>query len=113
MLTRIAPTPSGFLHIGNVMSFLITQQLAKEQGAKILLRIDDMDQDRMEEKYLQDIFETLHFMEIGWEEGPKDAEDFKKNFSQRSRMHLYNSALEELKNNKRLYACICSRQQLS
>jgi glutamyl-tRNA synthetase len=59
--TRIAPTPSGFLHLGNILSFAITAGLARDIGASILLRIDDLDRSRMRLEYLQDIFNTLDF----------------------------------------------------
>ena len=59
--TRLAPTPSGYLHLGNVISFFITVSLAKKHGAKILLRIDDLDQKRVKSEYIQDIFDTLDF----------------------------------------------------
>jgi len=59
--TRIAPTPSGYLHLGNVLSFAITVTLARQTGAKILLRIDDLDQERANQLYVQDIFDTLDF----------------------------------------------------
>ena len=54
--SRIAPTPSGFLHLGNVLSFSITAYLAKKTGAKILLRIDDLDQARVNNAYLADVY---------------------------------------------------------
>ncbi|MHB8206300.1 glutamate--tRNA ligase family protein [Mucilaginibacter sp.] len=111
--TRIAPTPSGFLHIGNVLSFAITAALAKRAGAKILLRIDDIDQARVDKQYVQDIFDTLNFLEIPWEEGPGKVKQFDDQYSQLHRMGLYNEALEQLQANKRVYACNCSRKQLS
>ena len=45
--TRIAPTPSGYLHLGNVFSFAVTVALARQSGARILLRIDDLDRERV------------------------------------------------------------------
>ena len=57
-LTRIAPTPSGFLHLGNLYSFLLTYSLSKKYKSKILLRIDDLDSERIKKKYIQDIFDT-------------------------------------------------------
>jgi glutamyl/glutaminyl-tRNA synthetase len=110
--TRIAPTPSGFLHLGNVLSFSITATLAKKHGAKILLRIDDLDQARANDQYLQDIFNTLNFLEIPWDEGPRDLNEFKNNYSQVHRMALYNDTLEDLRARGRIFACTCSRQQL-
>ena len=55
--TRIAPTPSGYLHVGNLFSFLLTAILAKKAQAKLLLRIDDIDAPRVESAYLKNIFE--------------------------------------------------------
>jgi glutamyl/glutaminyl-tRNA synthetase len=111
-LTRFAPTPNGFLHLGNVYSFIITASLAKKNNAKILLRIDDLDQERVKKKYVQDIFDTLDFMEIPYHLGPKDVVDFEKNFSQSLKMPLYNQALEDLKKKGSLFVCDCSRNKI-
>ncbi len=111
-LTRYAPTPSGFLHIGNVYSFILTALLAKQSESKILLRIDDMDRERTKDKYLSDIFETLDFLELPFDEGPRSLNDFKKNFSQYNRLELYQSLLEELRERKILFACDCSRKKI-
>lgn len=111
--TRIAPTPSGFLHLGNVFSFAVTATLAERTGAKVLLRIDDLDQQRVTPEYIRDIFDTLHFLGIAWQEGPADAEDFSQHYSQLRRMHLYENALEQLRNSGRVFACACSRSQLA
>ncbi len=62
--TRIAPTPSGYLHLGNVLSFALTAFLAEQCGARILLRIDDLDHERVRPEYIQDIFDTLHFLKL-------------------------------------------------
>lgn len=110
--TRLAPTPSGYLHLGNVLSFIITATLAQKCGASILLRIDDMDRDRVRDEYLQDIFDTLNFLEIPYNEGPANVQDFKDNWSQLHRMHIYNVALEQLRQQADVFACRCSRAQL-
>jgi glutamyl/glutaminyl-tRNA synthetase len=110
--TRIAPTPSGFLHLGNVLSFSTTAALAQKHGAKIVLRIDDLDQARASDQYLQDIFDTLNFLEIPWDEGPRNINEFKNSYSQVHRMGLYNDTLEDLRVRERIFACTCSRQQL-
>ncbi|QTE44296.1 MULTISPECIES: glutamate--tRNA ligase family protein [Mucilaginibacter] len=111
--TRIAPTPSGFLHVGNILSFAVTAGLARKHGAKILLRIDDLDRARVNREYLTDIFDTLRFLEIPWDEGPQDADDFETRFSQIHRMHLYNEALDQLAAGGFVFACTCSRKQMS
>jgi len=111
--TRIAPTPSGYLHLGNAYSFKLTADLARHTGAKILLRIDDLDRERVEERYVQDIFDTLHFLGIPWDEGPRDRTDFGQTWSQLHRMRLYRRALEELRQQGVLFACACSRTQIA
>jgi len=111
--TRIAPTPSGFLHLGNVLSFAITVALAQKSGAKILLRIDDLDQARVNKLFVQDIFDTLNFLQIPWHEGPGDVQDFEENYSQLHRMDSYHSALDKLKDEGLVFACTCSRQQIN
>lgn len=85
-LTRIAPTPSGFLHLGNAFSFLKTKALAQKHNAKILLRIDDLDRERYRPEYVQDIFDTLDFLEIKIDLGPKNLQEFESEWSQVLRM---------------------------
>jgi glutamyl-tRNA synthetase len=109
--TRIAPTPSGFLHAGNAYNFLRTVALAQQSGARVLLRIDDIDRDRYRPAYVNDIFETLDFLGIRWQEGPQHIDDFDRTWSQRHRHHLYLQALERLKQQQLVFACTCSRPQ--
>lgn len=107
--TRIAPTPSGFLHLGNILSFSITRALAQQSGAKMVLRIDDLDRGRAEKRYIDDVFDTLHFLGIQWDEGPRNTEEFEKEYSQLHRMDSYRQALQRLRDDNEIYACICSR----
>ncbi len=107
--TRIAPTPSGFLHLGNVLSFAITAVIAEKTNTKILLRIDDLDRDRVNKQYVQDIFNTLNFLEIPWAEGPRNYAEYESEYSQLHRMELYQAALQQLKDSGQVFACTCSR----
>ncbi|AFL85609.1 glutamyl- or glutaminyl-tRNA synthetase [Belliella baltica DSM 15883] len=111
-LTRFAPTPSGFLHLGNIYSFLITKVLAEKYGAKILLRIDDLDHKRTKKKYIQDIFDSLDFMELDYDLGPSDLKDFKKNFSCFKRSSLYDKHIKRLVEKKSVFVCDCSRNKI-
>ncbi|MDP4217365.1 MAG: glutamate--tRNA ligase family protein [Bacteroidota bacterium] len=111
--TRIAPTPSGYLHLGNVYSFALTAALAEQSGAKILLRIDDLDRDRVLPEYVDDIFGTLGFLDIPWDEGPMNSGEFGERYSQVHRLELYRRALEDLRASGSVFACVCSRSQLS
>ncbi|MBK8967667.1 MAG: glutamate--tRNA ligase family protein [Saprospiraceae bacterium] len=111
---RLAPTPSGFLHLGNARNFILTWLAARYQpGARLLLRIDDLDADRKRPEYVQDIFDTLAWLGLDWDEGPRAADDFEKNWSQQLRMPLYFSLLEELRDRDLLFACAKSRRELA
>lgn len=112
MLTRIAPTPSGFLHIGNAFSFLLSEHFAKKKNGEIFLRIDDLDAERKRPEYVQDIFDSLHWLGIEWQQGPLNATDFETSWSQKNRMQLYENAIRELIASGTVFACSCSRKEL-
>ncbi|OOG72208.1 glutamate--tRNA ligase family protein [Algoriphagus sp. A40] len=111
-LTRIAPTPSGFLHLGNAYSFLVTKALAEKHGTKILLRIDDLDRERFRTEYVEDVFETLDFLEIKIDQGPKNLREFETEWSQIHRMEKYRETLAKLKASRKVFACDCSRKKI-
>lgn len=112
MKTRIAPTPSGFLHVGNAVSFLITYCLAKSENGKLLLRIDDLDRERYRKEYLEDIFYALDWLGIQYDEGPSSVADFDKYWSQHKRNSLYNDALKSMLKQDWVYTCDCTRKDL-
>ena len=109
-LTRIAPTPSGFLHEGNRLNFRTTAQLASTWGARIALRIDDADAARYRSEYVEDIFATLHDLGIHWDLGPRDRDDFEAHWSQRHKTDYYRDQLNQATaTGLDVYACSCSR----
>jgi glutamyl-tRNA synthetase len=110
--TRIAPTPSGYLHLGNAYSFLLTKALAKKHGAKILLRIDDLDRDRYRPEYVEDIFATLDFLEIKIDQGPKNSKEMESTWSQVHRLPIYTEGLDQLEQSKLTFSCTCTRSQI-
>lgn len=110
MRTRYAPTPSGYLHIGNLSNFLFTQTLAQISCGKILLRIDDYDQERTRKDYIDDVFNQFQSFDISWDEGPKDLADFELHFSHVHRKKIYTDALLKLINLGLVYECRCSRK---
>ncbi|HSK12719.1 MAG TPA: glutamate--tRNA ligase family protein [Phnomibacter sp.] len=110
--SRIAPTPSGYLHLGNVFSFVLTWLLAKQHGGSVRLRIDDLDAERVRIEYLEDIFRTLEFIGLQPDEGPSGVQDHLEDHSQLLRMHVYEEKLEQLKDRGLLYACDCSRKKI-
>jgi len=110
LITRFAPTPSGYLHFGNVFSFLVTWLIARQNEGKILLRIDDLDADRVRPAYIENLFRTLDWLGLDYDIGPAGVADFQANFSQHLRMDLYQTALKELQASGRLFGCTCSRK---
>lgn len=110
--TRIAPTPSGLLHAGNAVNFLLTAAIAERVGARLRLRIDDLDAERMRPAFVDDIFASLRWLGVAWHDGPRDRHDHERRFSQHLRITRYQEALDVLKEQGDLYACGCSRADL-
>lgn len=113
MRTRIAPTPSGYLHIGNAVNFVLTWRLARRHGGKVLLRIDDLDPQMCAPDFVDDIFETLVWLGIDWDEGPRSPSDLADTWSQRHRVPLYHAALDELRRGGHVFGCTCTRKQIA
>ena len=67
---RIAPSPTGFLHLGHAMTFWRAQQRAREAGGKLILRVEDLDPDRCRNEFADAISEDLRWFGIDWDEGP-------------------------------------------
>jgi len=95
-----------------VFNFLLNWLYAKQLGVNILLRIDDLDAARSRVEYMEDIFETLDWLEIDWNLGPKDVNDFQQNWSQSLRLPNYQAQLEKLVAKGLVFACDCSRKSL-
>lgn len=112
-LVRIAPTPSGFLHEGNLLNFLLVSRIAQKVNAKVFLRIDDLDFARFRYEYLEDIFRVLNHFKISWDVGPKTPDDLINSWSQRHRLNLYEAMIKGLIDKGYVYACNCSRTTLS
>jgi len=109
---RLAPTPSGFLHIGNALNFLLTWLLAKKLGGPLHLRVDDLDQARVRPAYVQDVFDSLAWLGLTYNSGPRNAAELATTFSQHLRLDQYQAFLQQLQAAGHLYACNCSRKQI-
>jgi glutamyl-tRNA synthetase len=103
-ITRLAPSPTGALHLGNARTFLVNWLLARRQGWRILLRIEDLDGPRIKRAADLQAIEDLTWLGIDWDEGP---------IYQSSRLHLYRRALEQLQEAGAVYPCICSRSEVA
>ncbi len=110
--TRLAPTPSGYLHLGNALSFVLTWAIARARDGWILLRIDDLDSSRRRPEYLEDIFRTIEWLGLDYDLGPEGPTDFLRSYSQQLRLPHYHKAIDQLKEQGHLYACTCSRKDI-
>jgi glutamyl-tRNA synthetase len=102
-ITRLAPSPTGALHLGNARTFLVNWLLARQRGWKILLRIEDLDGPRIKRGAAQLLLDDLRWLGIDWDSGP---------LYQSQRTALYRDALEQLRRAGRTYACVCSRREV-
>lgn len=101
--TRLAPSPTGALHLGNIRTFLINWALARRLGQSIVLRLEDIDSPRIRPGSDRQILDILRWLGMDWDEGP---------VYQTQRMDLYIAALEQLVGQGRLFACSCTRADL-
>lgn len=111
--SRYAPTPSGYLHEGNLYNFFLVQAWMQALGGEIVLRIDDQDQDRIREEYLENLFQVLAQAGLRWDVGPHNPQELRAQFSQVSRRNLYAQHLENLAQSGQVFACTCSRTELA
>ncbi len=110
--TRLAPTPSGLLHPGNGLSFIMTWAIARAMQGQVVLRIDDLDKARTRKPYVEDIFRTLEWLGLDYDEGPAGVEHFFAHWSQHTRLDRYKDLLQQLRQKEQLFACTCSRKQI-
>jgi glutamyl-tRNA synthetase len=98
--------------LGNIINFILTRLETSRLGGTMLLRIDDADSERARDEYVQDIFNVLQWLDIRYEEGPKDVHDFKQHFTQVLRKKHYDVLLQKLAETELLFACNCSRSEV-
>ena len=108
VVSRIAPTPSGFLHAGNVYNFLLTYLFTRAFDGILYLRIDDYDLPRYRRQYVENIFSVLDMLGIDFDSGPGGVGEFESKFSSKFRLGAYQNALKKLEQKGVCYACECS-----
>lgn len=112
-VSRLAPTPSGFLHLGNAVNFLVTWAIVRSRNGRLHLRIDDMDGIRFRPDVLGDIFASLDWLGLDWDAGPSGPDDFYQNFSLHKKKEVYRDRLLVLnKSGAHTFVCRCSRASI-
>ncbi len=107
---RYAPSPTGLQHIGGVRTALFNYFFAKANGGTFILRIEDTDRERYNDESLQDLFNTLNWLGIPWDEGPGKGEYGP--YQQSERFDIYQKYAKELLEKGKAYYCFCSAERL-
>jgi glutamyl-tRNA synthetase len=102
-VTRLAPSPTGALHLGNARTFLVNWWMARQRGWRVVLRIEDLDGPRVKAGADRAAMEDLRWLGIDWDEGP---------VYQAPRTGTYRAAAERLLSDGRAYACVCTRREV-
>ncbi len=101
--TRLAPSPTGALHLGNARTFLVNWALARQRGWQIVLRIEDLDGPRIKQDAAAEAIDILGWLGLDWDEGP---------LYQRADLSPYRAALERLAAQGDIYPCRCTRREI-
>jgi glutamyl-tRNA synthetase len=109
---RIAPSPTGLLHIGHAVTFWRACERACAAGGKLVLRIEDLDRDRCRREFADAIIEDLHWFGLDWDEGPDIGGPF-ASYIQSQRRSRYLEAWEKLRLGGLIYPCKCSRKDVA
>jgi glutamyl-tRNA synthetase len=102
--TRLAPSPTGALHLGHARTFLVTWWMARQCGAEIVMRMEDLDAGRRKDESVQQAYDDLAWLGMDWDGGP---------IVQSHRAASYQETLESLFHRGVIYPCTCTRKEIA
>ena len=108
---RYAPSPTGFQHIGGIRTALFNYFFARSAGGSFILRVEDTDRERSAPEALKDLYSTLQWLGVDWDEGPGKGGDFGP-YIQSERRSIYTERAEELIASGSAYRCFCGPERL-
>lgn len=108
---RIAPSPTGYLHLGHARTFWWAQERSRSNGGALVLRNEDIDRARCKPEFVSAMIEDLRWFGFDWQEGPDVGGPFAP-YNQSERYPLYREALAKLEQGSFIYPCTCSRKDL-
>src|SRR5205814_1262212 len=108
---RLAPSPTGLLHLGHARTFWIAQQRARDNNGTLILRNEDIDSTRFKMEFVPQTIEDLRWFGFEWQEGPDIGGKFTP-YNQSERMKFYREAFEKLHDAGFLFPCTCSRKDI-
>lgn len=112
MKTRFAPSPTGYLHLGNIRTALFCALLARKENGVFLLRIEDTDQLRSGHEFAEQLQYDMHWLGLDWQEGPEVGGN-NGPYYQSQRQEIYHDYFTQLEDSKLAYPCFCSEQELA
>ncbi|MDP3725009.1 MAG: glutamate--tRNA ligase [Nanoarchaeota archaeon] len=117
--TRIAPSPTGFFHVGTARTALFNYLYAKRYGGEFILRIEDTDKERSKPEYEEDIIRSLEWLGLEWDSDQHEGHEQNTNnanisrfYRQSERTEIYKKYLEKLLNEGKAYYCCCAKEEL-
>lgn len=108
---RFAPSPTGPFHLGSARTALFNWVFARHEGGKFILRIEDTDKERSKKEYEQNIFDSLRWLGLDWDEGPDTDGKFGP-YRQSEREPIYEKYLKQLLDSEKAYFCYCTKEEL-
>ncbi len=108
---RLAPSPTGYMHLGHARTFWVAQQRAREVQGILIFRNEDLDRARATRHFAEAMVEDLRWLGLTWTEGP-DCGGSLGPYDQSQRLPLYRAAFEKLRRDGFVYPCYCSRQDV-
>jgi glutamyl-tRNA synthetase len=108
---RLAPSPTGYLHLGHARTFWIAWQRARAAAGKLVFRNEDLDYQRCKPEFVSAMYEDLRWLGLDWDEGPDIGGPFAP-YSQSERRSVYLAAWRKLRDSGLIYPCTCSRKDL-
>ena len=108
---RLAPSPTGALHLGNARTFLLAWLSVRAQGGRVILRIEDLDGPRVKQGATDGAIDDLRWLGLDWDEGP-DFGGPHGPYLQSARTPLYETGIENLRRQGLVYPCVCTRSDI-
>jgi glutamyl-tRNA synthetase len=108
---RLAPAPTGYLHVGNARTALYNWLFARQNGGVFVLRIEDTDRKRSTEEAISIVLDSLRWLELDWDEGPEVGGPFGP-YRQTERMEVYRTATDRFLQEGKAYFCYCTPEEL-
>ncbi|MCR4396265.1 MAG: glutamate--tRNA ligase, partial [Candidatus Saccharicenans sp.] len=108
---RFAPSPTGYIHVGNARTALFNWLFARQKGGVFVLRVEDTDIERSREEYERNLIQDLRWLGLDWDEGPDVGGSF-GSYRQSERLELYHKYARELLDRGQAYYCFCTAEEL-